>query len=44
MFDLTGNQKKCKLKPIFQSHTQETVVYFEEMDLKKESTDCIVNG
>lgn len=36
MFNLTGNQEKCKLKPIFQSYTEETIVYFEEIDLKNQ--------
>lgn len=44
MFSLTGNQEKCKLEPIFQSYTGETVVYFEEIDLKKGPTYCVVNG
>lgn len=25
-------------------YTEETVVYFEEIDLKRESTDCVING
>lgn len=44
MFIRTGNQEKCKLKAIFQSYTEEIVVYFEEIDLKRESTDCVING
>lgn len=44
MFSLTGNQEKCKLKPIFQSYTGEAVVYFEEIDLRRESTDGVING
>lgn len=44
MLNLTGNQEKCKLKLIFQSYTGKRVVYFEEMDLRRESTDCVING
>ena len=44
MFYLTGNQEKCKLKPIFQSYTGETIVYFEEIDLRRESPDCVINS
>lgn len=36
MFNPTGNQEKCKLKPIFQPSTEETIVYFEEIDLKNQ--------
>lgn len=25
-------------------HTEEAVVYFEEIDLKRESTDCVIDG
>lgn len=25
-------------------YTEETIVYFEEIDLKRESTDCVING
>lgn len=44
MFSLTGNKAKCKLKPIFQSYTEEGVVYLEEIDRKRKSTDCVING
>lgn len=43
MFNLTGNQEKCKLKPIFQSYKGESVVYFEEIDLRRETPDCVIN-
>lgn len=44
MFNLTGNQEKCKLKPIFQPYTGETVVYLEEIDFRRESPYCVING
>ena len=43
MFNLTGNQEKCKFKPIFQSYKGESVVYFEEIDLRRETPDCVIN-
>ena len=43
MFNLTGNQEKCKWKPIFQSYRGESVVYFEEIDLRRETPDCVIN-
>ena len=43
MFNLTGNQEKCKLKPIFQSYRGENVVYFEEINLRRETPDCVIN-
>lgn len=42
MFNLTGNQEKCKWKLLFPSYTgeSESVVYFEEIDVRRESTVC----